>query len=322
MGATSSSPLVAIDRFDSQKLVSVWVRNDADLPDNDETIVEGAFSNNGGVTWTQFNATISALVDPAVAPPTTGPPTTYSQIVNPSVGFDANHQAYVLVQQSNAGNSSGSLVLTKFDFSGSSPSQVFTNVIRRYIQDPVFNVTMTVDDSVPSFTDPTTGNVQNGLLDRNGNPYAGNIWIGWSTSETGPNGFQPINQWNPNSIQVISSSDGGNSFTSPLLVNNSGRFGTQRLATPRIAVSQGGGSGVSGGLASIIWDDFGTFATASPAFDLIQSSRITNGGTAYVLTGSGGLINQATDPGSGALTTHRRRHFQLPSTSLTRSSSR
>ena len=43
----------------------------------------------------------------------------------------------------------------------------------------------------------------------------------------------------------------------------------------------------------------GTGATASPRFDLIGSSRIQDGGTAEVYVGPGGLINQATNPGSG-----------------------
>ena len=71
-----------------------------------QTLVEGAYSNDGGQSWSSFSATIAPLIDPAVAPPTTGPPTTYTQTVNPSVAFDANHQLYVLVQQSNAGNTS------------------------------------------------------------------------------------------------------------------------------------------------------------------------------------------------------------------------
>ena len=138
-----------------------------------------------------------------------------------------------------------------------------SNIVRQYIQDPVFNPTLAVDDNQASFTDPTTGNVQHGLLDVNGNPYTGNVWVGWSTSETMPQGFTPTDQWNPNSIQVVSSSDGGQSFTSPLLVNDNGRFGHQRDATPKIAISQGGG-GATGGQATIIWDDYGTGATASP----------------------------------------------------------
>lgn len=298
-GGNMSSPLVAIDRYDSQKLVSVWVRNDADLAPANQTLVAGAYSADGGATWSSLGVSPPPLLDPAVAPPTSGPPTTYTQTINPSVAFDANHRVYVLTQQTNGGNTSGALILRRFDFSGNSPTAPTTTIVRQYIQDPVFNPTLTVDDNVPSFTDPTTGQTQHDLLDRNGGAYSGNVWIAWSTSETAPNGFQPANKWNPNSIQVISSSDGGNSFTSPLLVNNSGRIGDQRLATPRIAVSQGKSDG-TGGQATIIWDDFGTGAAATPAFDLIESSRITDGGTAYVAQGPGGLINQATDPGNGA----------------------
>ena len=156
-----------------------------------------------------------------------------------------------------------------------------------------------MDDNQASFTDPTTHTVQNDLLDVNGNPYAGNVWVGWSTSETIPQGFTPTDQWNPNSIQVVSSSNGGQSFTSPLVVNDNGRFGHQRDATPKIVISQGGG-GATGGQASIIWDDNGSGATASPRFDLIDSSRIQDGGTAEVYVGPGGPIIQATDPGGGA----------------------
>ena len=127
----------------------------------------------GDRAWSSFSATIGPLIDPAVAPPTTGPPTTYTQTVNPSVAFDANHQLYVLVQQSNAGNTSGALILTKFNFTGGSPSRVdFVdpisgssrpyNIVRQYIQDPVFNPTLAVDDNQASFTDPTTHAVQQG----------------------------------------------------------------------------------------------------------------------------------------------------------------
>ena len=289
-GGNETSPAVAIDRYAPEKLVAVWVRNDPNLPDNNETIVAGAYSNDGGASWLSFNATIPVLLDPTS---TADPPATYSIITNPSVGFDAGGNVYVLVQQTNADNSSGALVLTRFDFTGNAPIPTLTNVVRQYVQDPVFNVTMTVDDNVASFTDPATGVVQRGLLDRNGNPYAGNIWIAWSTNETPPDGVDPA-IWNPNSIQVISSSDRGASFTSPLVVNDAGRFGPQRLATPKIAVSQGTAT-IPGGQATVIWDDFGTFADVSaPAlpFDLIQSSRITNGGTAVIVNGAGGVIDE------------------------------
>jgi len=118
------------------------------------------------------------------------------------------------------------LILTKFNFTGSSPVPVYFvnpndgsyqpySIIRQYVQDPVFNPTLTVDDNQLQFTDPTTHATQS-------DPYAGNVWVGWSTDETAPTGIYAVPSspgWNPDSIQMVSSSNGGQSFTSSTLVS-------------------------------------------------------------------------------------------------------
>ena len=307
-GGSMSSPQVVVDRYNPLHLASVWVRTDPDLAPGNTTVVQGAYSINGGTTWSNFTGltglvTPGPLVDPAVAPPANAPLVRYTQTTNPLVAFDNNHQLYVLAQQSNAGNTSVALVLTKFDFSGTNPVQTIAGkIVHQYVQDPIFNPTLTVDDNQAIFNDPLTNSVQ-------ADPYAGNVWIGWSTSEAAPTGIfaNPGAVWNPNSIQVISSSDGGQSFSGAALVGTNGpaaRYtssgGTFANATPKIAVAQGKAGGPAGGQATVIWDNFGI---ANVTFDRIQSS-ILSGGTTVQVGGAGGPINQNPSSLPGGVSTN------------------
>jgi len=303
-GGNVSSPQVVVDRYNPFHLVSVWTRNDPALAPGNQTIVEGAYSADGGQSWTRFDAAGSLRVDAGVAPASNGALTFYTQTGGAQVAFDASGKFYVLTQQSNGGNTSGALVLTKFDFNGGSPVQEFDRVVRQYVVDAVFNPTLTVDDNQATFTDPLTGLVQS-------DPYAGNVWIAWSTNEAAPTGDYFVRQgvaWNPNSIQAISSSNGGQSFSGAFLLNGNnnlgaawGRYtpttGTFANATPKIAVSQGR-AGETGGAATVVWDNFGLY---NSDLDAIQSNRVTGGAT-QSFAGSGGAITQAINPGSGPYT--------------------
>jgi large repetitive protein len=313
-GGNMSSPQVVVDRYNPYHLVSVWVRNDPAVT-NFQSFVQGAYSNDGGVTWTPFSPTVGQLIDSGAAP--ANPPVTYAQSINPQVAFDNNHNVYVLAQQTNGGNTSGILILTKFNFTGSTPAQLSfvdpdTGVsqsfktIRQYVAggDAIFNPTMTVDDNQATFTDPVSGAVQN-------DPYAGNVWIGWSTNETKPSGnFDYTNggfAWNANSTQVVVSSNGGQTFSTANRINNvsgtssnawgrwTSQSGTYADATPKIAVGQGTAGGATGGNAVVIWDNYGI---ANVDFDSIQSSRVS-GGVSIYSPGQGGPINQATITQSG-----------------------
>lgn len=300
-----SSPTVVVDRYNPLHLASVWVLNDPDLGAV-STIIRGAYSNNGGATWTPFDPGPDAMIDPAVAPAT--PPVRYTRATNPQAAFDGNGRLYVLTQQSNASNSSGALILRKFDFSGNSPTSSVDTIVRQYVQDPVFNPTLTVDDNLPTFTDPVTGAVQT-------DPNSGTVWIAWSTNEAAPTGdfASPNQSWNPNSIQVVGSSDHGATFTAPKLVGTNSRYtgpnGTFANATPKIAVSQGVAGGPAGGQATVIWDNFGL---ANVTFDRIQSAPVAGGAEAFRANGAGGGIAQ--NPGgdvNGVSTT-----FTIPSTAI------
>jgi len=301
-----SSPQVAVDRYNANHLVSVWVRNDPDSV-NFQSFVQGAYSNDGGATWSFFNATPGQLVDTGAAP--ASPPVVYAQSINPSVAFDGNHNFYILSQQTNGGNTSGVLLLRKFNFSGNSPSLIpfaapntpqGDRIIRQYAgQDPITNPTLTVDDNPASFTDPTTGAIQR-------DPYSGNVWVAWSTIETRPSGIYDFTTggavWNPNSAQVTVSSDGGQTFSTATRLNTNvdrwtGPTGTYAMATPKIAVGPGKPGGAAGGNATVVWDNFGL---AGVDFDGIQSNSLSGGGVAARGQGQGGFLNQATDPGGGA----------------------
>ena len=66
---------------------------------------------------------------------------------------------------------------------------------------------MAVDDNVPSFTDPTTGEVQTDLS-------SGNIYIAWSGTIVPPAAATRLGVFfNPSPILMTVSSDGGQTFS-------------------------------------------------------------------------------------------------------------
>src|SRR5439155_1544100 len=108
------------------------------------------------------------------------------------------------------------------------------------------------------FTDPDTRAPLN-------DPFAGNVYVAWGTNNqpftNAPGNFKPT------TIQMVVSSDGGQSFSTPIQVDNPGHVGSDRNAFPRLTVSQGtlpaGGAGgtqrpTAPGQVSLVWDDFGS----------------------------------------------------------------
>ena len=61
VNSNESSPSIAANPADPQKLVAVWSRRDTTLGTT-TSVVEGAFSTSGGLTWTSF-ATGITLAD-------------------------------------------------------------------------------------------------------------------------------------------------------------------------------------------------------------------------------------------------------------------
>jgi len=275
-----SSPMVVASHNDPDKLVAVWTNanNPALANATTQIVAQAAFSNDGGQSWTPLNPG-PVLSDPA----TSDPVLPFEEVRDASVAIDRNDRVYILTQQRSAGNDSGALVLTAFDFSGNSPTAVDLNpggfgnfnAVYRWSTNPAFDPVVTVDDTVPSFTDPETGETVT-------NPGSGNVYISWISNDVIPALADPAN-FNPNRVLVAASSDGGVSFSAPQTLNDGGNFGTQRNAGPRLAVSQGTADGtIPAGQATVIWDDFGSGATAVPPRDFIRTEQISTGAAANV----------------------------------------
>jgi len=265
--AQEDSPIVAVDPLDPLKIVSAWVNNDtADIPSpGPQVFVEGDYSVDGGQTWTPFADSV-VLLDPN----TTNPTVPYLQITNPSLSFDRSGNFYVLLDEHNAAGSSGAFVLEKFAFTGDAPVAVryqqpfggsaAYNIIYQWLpaDDLAFDPTMAVDNNIASFTDPTTGEVQTDIS-------SGNVYVAWATGTIAP-ATNPLGTlFNPNSIVMVTSTDGGVNFSAPVGINTS-RYGptTERDAVPAITISQGrlpnesgqaGDTGITGGQVTVGWTD-------------------------------------------------------------------
>jgi len=271
--ANTSSPVVAIDPLDPSKLAAVWVNNDTKLTTPGAVVtVGGAYSIDGGANWSNFTASDRFVTDPAASSATTF--VSYAQITDPSIAFDRSGNLYVLASYHNAGNTSGALILEKFNFTGSSPGSTLSdNIVYQWTgSDPANTPALAVDSNLASFTDPVTQNVQS-------DPYAAgapnhpnaNIYVAWASSDTKPS-LESATGYNPNRIQLVVSSDGGSTFAGPVAQNAGGNAGDQRNSHPQLVIS-------GTGQLAVGWSDFGTFSTATVPFSSLQSSA-TNPGSA------------------------------------------
>lgn len=104
------NPSVAIDPSNPQKMVAVWTRDASGVLSgvNGSAITaftEGAYTTNGGLTWSPLNGTFTNNVpDFSASPPTASLPT----VTDASVAFDANENFYVVDECTTAGTRSAS----------------------------------------------------------------------------------------------------------------------------------------------------------------------------------------------------------------------
>ena len=313
-GAQEDSPVVAVDPLNPQKIVSVWVNNDtADIgAPAPQVFLEGEYSVNNGQSWTAFNSVEFVLPDPN----TTNPTVPYLQVTNPSVSFDRNGNFYVLAEQHNAGATSGALVLQKYSFTGDAPvaarlrqpsggSSTY-KIVYQWLpsSDLAYEPTLAVDDNLASFTDPTTGQVQT-------DSSAGNVYVAWASGSVAPDSVLTVPApfgttfFNGNVIKMVTSTDGGQDFTAPIVMTQSAPnqsqlalYGptTERDAVPAISISQGrlpsesgqaGDVGVQGGQVTVGWTD-----TAANEHRVMANSLLP--GRDFGFNGSSGFINFGT----------------------------
>ncbi|WP_406701360.1 Ig-like domain-containing protein (plasmid) [Singulisphaera sp. Ch08] len=295
-----SSPSIAVDKNNPLKLAAVWTRNDpAFAAPTPQVFIEGAYSNNGGQTWTSLSGLGTGLLTDPTSPATNQIP--YSQATDASVAFDRNGNFYVLTSQhtnSTGPNSPNALVLNGYNFTTNTASQFLSKVVYQSTQDMALTPMLAIDDNLSSYTDTDALNQSYTQTD----PYAGNIYVAWATNDQP---HQNAVNFNPNRILMVASSDGGFNFSGPVVLNsngNNGGTGTQRATTPQLAISQGrpanpalygpGDTGIPGGQVTVIYDDFNSGLQNSPPTDVIRANR-TLGAAAQTFNGLAGPVSIA-----------------------------
>jgi subtilisin-like proprotein convertase family protein len=291
LAANASSPTLAVDPTDANKMVALWVY-DAGITSLDNAAqndyVLGASSSDGGKTWSGMSgAFFETNTDPVTSNENATPPVLHSftQATDPSVAFDRHHNFYVAFVEHDAAYNEGAVVVNKFTFAGAAPLATSGGglVYQWANSDAAFAPQLAVDNNLPTFKDPATQALQS-------DPASGTVYVAWATRTTAPTAT-PTPDFNPNSIRIVASADGGNTFTVPVYVNAGGNITrdnpNERNAFPSLVISQGTSDGrVQGGQATVVWDDFGA--------NSLFSNRIQGGGEAFAATGPGGNINSAT----------------------------
>jgi hypothetical protein len=285
----ANSPAVVIDPYDSQKLFAVWGVDLSSLSPVPHTsaIVEGAYSSNGGTSWTSLGQEV-AFPQFDVATVNANPSTDCTQVTDPSVAFDGQGNVYVLTLQT-TGAADGELYLTRFNFSGNEAQ--FNSEYNIYqwvtgsdgVTDPVVAV-----DTAPS--NPPSGVPVD--------PHANNVYIAWASIDTEPANPDPYAAvgFNPNRAELvvgtpISSPSVPNeqslAFSGVMTVSVNGNYGPNDNSHPQLVINQN-----DNGQITVAWDDFGS-ATVNGGYDVLNSDLVQAGDT-YGFSGGTGPIAPAT----------------------------
>jgi large repetitive protein len=301
--ANSSSPSIAIDQNNPSKMAAVWTVNDPRRAPGPTEVVQFATSVDGGKSWLSLG-TGGFLQDPTS--------TTFAilpQYTDASVAFDRNDNFYILYSAHKTDTSAGALLLSKYNFSTGQPQSVISNkAVYEWVADQAINPMLTVDDSVPTFSDTDV----NGVVQTQNDPNSGNVYVAWESSDVAPKIVLDLGSpWNPNRIRLMASTDGGATFSGQQVMNlnnNSPNGPGGRLeATPRLTISQGaaprapqtngasdpGSPGVKPGTVSVVWDDHSPPTVpplAPPQTDSIYDNRITDTNVSQSFTSNGGTI--------------------------------
>ena len=133
----------------------------------------------------------------STSPPSTPPRRpAYTQVTDPSVGFDGQDNVYVLTLQT-TGAADGALALTKFNFSGSTPRNS-TSEQRR----------LPVGRRLRRGHQPDPGRrcvPEQSSRRRVRDPYANNVYIAWASIDPEPANTNPYTgtDFNPNRAEMV-----------------------------------------------------------------------------------------------------------------------
>jgi len=268
----ASTPSIAVDPNHPNILVAAWTLNDPTFAPGPTEVVRYAFSFDSGASWSNQGQPGNFLTDPTTSP--TGPDI-FKAASDATVAFDHDDNAYILYSQHKGptDNSSGALLLSRFNVSSGSATTVFrNNLVYEWVVDPALTPTLAVDSSVRNFSETD----DNGNTHNQSNPYSGTVYVAWASADVAPAFLTDLTNYDGARIKMVSSSDGGNSFSGQQILNDNGSFGANRGSTPRLAVSQGG-NGVAPGHVSVVWDDYGVGSQSTPKFDSIFTDRTDAG---------------------------------------------
>jgi subtilisin-like proprotein convertase family protein len=300
-GGDTYSPAVAIDPYDSQKVFAVWGLDLSQLNPPPLgpplQIIQGAYSADGGTNWSGIGLVSNPTLDPLTV--NDAIPETYVDANDPSVGWDAAGNVYVLALQSSS-TSDGALILSKYNFSGSTPTNVSLpnqGVIYQWVtgSDAATSPALAVDAGThPSSVSSPPAGIPN-------DPDVNNVYIAWASIDT--QHATPLPDFNPDRAELIvgtpNSTGNGESmaFSAVTTVNLDGNFGPQQDTHPKLVIDPGDSS--DPGQVTIGWEDDGTGATVSPPITLLMSN-IVEPGQAFGFSGSTGTIATAIPPPSGS----------------------
>ena len=185
----------------------------------------------------------------------------FAEASSPSVAFARNGDVYVSFLLSNTAKNSGLVAVASFDFSGLNPVPLNTPVIlyRWAGQDQALNPFIAVDNSPSDYNTATPGTRDpyvdpdttfssgppSTMVDKPAlNGVGGRqspIYVAWNTNYTLPVTFSAATgaptAVNPAAIMTVESSDRAGTFTTPVLVNNSGFFATLPNGQPNPAAA-------------------------------------------------------------------------------------
>jgi subtilisin-like proprotein convertase family protein len=261
-GVNFDSPIIAVDPTNAQDMAAVYIDHSSVSGETSSAVV--LFSTNGGGSWNSLGS-LSAGINPSSSTDNPFPYTT-----DPSIAFDRSGHFFVLDSQHTTTTANdGAIVLTKFDFNSSVPTELFTTGVYAWDQsiDPGYNPALAVDGNAPSFTDP-----ENTMATQT-DTGTGHVFVAFNINYTPPMG--DTRQFSD--IVMRTSVDGGMNFGALTSITN----GPSMTSDPAIVVAQGTNSQaanpITGGSVNVPFSNFNNNSIENQNFPNVPAIYIANG---------------------------------------------